>query len=126
VLTPNDGEAELLLRRPLGEDRAADVAGICDAYGCVVACGDLVGHPDGRQWRVSVGHSGLATSGSGDVVAGAVGGLLARGAEPAQAACWAKYLHATAGERLAARVGRIGFLAGEILQELPSLLNELG
>ena len=74
---------------------------------------------------MGVGHSGLATSGSGDVLAGAVGGLLARGAEPAQAACWAKYLHAAAGERLAARIGRLGFLAREVLAELPLVLSEL-
>lgn len=126
VLTPNDREAELLLQRSLGPEILPDVAEIAARYGTVVACHDLIAHPDGRSWRVSVGHSGLATSGSGDVLAGALGGLLARGAEPAQAACWAKYLHAAAGERLAARIGRLGFLAREILDELPQVLNELG
>lgn len=125
VLTPNDHEAELLLGRPLGEDVYADVAALAVGNGCVVACHDAIADGTGRLWRVSVGQSGLATSGSGDVLAGAVGGLLARGAEPAQAACWAKFLHASAGERLAARVGSIGFLAREILQELPRNLQEL-
>ncbi len=125
VLTPNDAEAELLLGRPLGDDVDADVAGLATRYGCVVACDDAIAHPAGRSWRVSVGHSGLATSGSGDVLAGVVGGLLARGAEPAQAACWAKYLHASAGERLAARVGSIGFLARDIVDQLPRVLEEL-
>lgn len=125
VLTPNDGEAELLLGRPLGDDVNDDVAALASRYGCVVACDDAIADHAGRRWQVSVGHSGLATSGSGDVLAGAVGGLLARGAEPGQAACWAKYLHASAGERLAARVGSIGFLAREILDELPRVLEEL-
>jgi hydroxyethylthiazole kinase-like uncharacterized protein yjeF len=125
VLTPNDAEAELLLGRALGVDRIADVAAIASRYGAVVACHDLVAAPSGECWRIGVGHSGLATSGSGDVLAGTLGGLLARGAEPAQAACWAKYLHAAAGERLASRIGRIGFLAREVPDELPSLLNEL-
>lgn len=125
VLTPNDAEAGLLLGRPLGLDVDAEVAGLAARYACVVACGDAIADPAGLRWQVSVGHSGLATSGSGDVLAGALGGLLARGAEPSQAACWAKYLHASAGERLAARVGSIGFLAREILDELPRVLEEL-
>lgn len=126
VLTPNDGEAELLLQRQLDDaEIIPDVVEIATRYRSVVACRDVIAHPDGRRWRVSVGHSGLATSGSGDVLAGALGGLLARGADPAQAACWAKYLHAAAGERLAARIGKIGFLAREILDELPQVLNEL-
>lgn len=126
VLTPNEGEAERLLGRGLGDDVAADVAEIARRYATVVACRDLVLTPSGRCWRVGTGHSGLATSGSGDALAGALGGLLARGADPAQAACWAKYLHAAAGERLAARIGRVGFLAREVLDELPRVLSELG
>lgn len=125
VLTPNDEEAELLLGRPLGSDVRGGVEELASRFGAVVACHDLVVAPGGNCWRLGVGHSGLATSGSGDVLAGALGGLLARGAEPAQAACWAKYLHAAAGERLAARIGRLGFLAREILDELPSVLSEL-
>jgi hydroxyethylthiazole kinase-like uncharacterized protein yjeF len=125
VLTPNDGEAELLLGRPLGEDPVADVAEIAALYGTIVACHDVVAGPTGERWRTGVGHAGLATSGSGDVLAGTLGGLLARGAEPAQAACWAKYLHGAAGERLATRIGRVGFLAREVLDEIPSLLSEL-
>ncbi len=126
VLTPNDGEAELLLGRPLDDDVAADVAGIAAGQSAVTACHDVVATPGGQTWRLGLGHPGLATSGSGDVLAGAVGGLLARGAEPAQAAAWAKYLHGAAGERLAARIGRVGFLAREILEELPLVLAELG
>jgi ADP-dependent NAD(P)H-hydrate dehydratase len=73
----------------------------------------------------------LGTSGSGDVLAGAgagagaIAGLLARGAEPAQAAVWATHLHAAAGDRLASRVGPLGFLARELVGELPAILAEL-
>jgi ADP-dependent NAD(P)H-hydrate dehydratase len=67
----------------------------------------------------------LATSGSGDVLAGCVTGLLARGATAAQAACWATHLHSSAGDRLAGRVGPLGFLGRELLDELPPLLLEL-
>ncbi|NMH97420.1 hypothetical protein [Pseudonocardia acidicola] len=52
-------------------------------------------------------------------------GLLARGASPEQAACWGAHVHATAGERLAARIGPLGFLARELLDEVPPVLAEL-
>jgi NAD(P)H-hydrate repair Nnr-like enzyme with NAD(P)H-hydrate dehydratase domain len=58
------------------------------------------------------------------VLAGAITGLLARGADAAQAACWGTYLHAIAGDRLAARVGRLGFLARDLVDQLPVVLTE--
>jgi NAD(P)H-hydrate repair Nnr-like enzyme with NAD(P)H-hydrate dehydratase domain len=61
-------------------------------------------------------------SGSGDTLAGIVGGLLARGAEPLTALLWAVLLHGEAGETLARKVGPIGFLAHEIPDEIPALL----
>jgi NAD(P)H-hydrate repair Nnr-like enzyme with NAD(P)H-hydrate dehydratase domain len=64
-------------------------------------------------------------SGSGDVQAGIVAGLLARGAEPAQAAVWGGYCHARAGERLATAVGTVGYLARELPGEVPRVLAEL-
>jgi NAD(P)H-hydrate repair Nnr-like enzyme with NAD(P)H-hydrate dehydratase domain len=82
--------------------------------------------PDGQCWIDDHGASGLGVSGSGDVLAGAVGGLLARGAEPAQAAVWGARLHAEAGNRLAASVGPVGFLARQIATELAAALRQLG
>ncbi|MCU1437947.1 MAG: carbohydrate kinase [Naasia sp.] len=125
MLTPNTTEAEFLLGRDAG-DLADDAAEIAEQYGAVVNLMDIVAEPGGRRWQITTGPVGLATSGSGDVLAGALAGIRARGAEPAQAACWAGYLHAAAGDRLAARVGPVGFLAREVLEELPSLLAELG
>ena len=123
VLTPNLKEASALLDGADVDDRSP--ARIAAKYGAVVSCQGRVAAPDGRTWEVATGYSGLATSGSGDVLAGALVGLLARGADPAQAACWATHLHAAAGDRLAVRVGRVGFLARELLDELPALLTEL-
>lgn len=128
VLTPNSGEASRLLDTGIGSssDEIADAAvEIARRYGAVVTCQGLVADPDGTTWLTSTGHGGLATSGSGDVLAGSVTGLVARGATPAQAACWATHLHAVAGDRLAARVGPTGFLARELLDELPLVLTEL-
>ena len=79
VLTPNSGEAERLLGTELG-DLEDDVSTLADRFGAAVTCDNAIADMDGRQWLVSTGHVGLASSGSGDVLAGAVTGLLARGA----------------------------------------------
>jgi ADP-dependent NAD(P)H-hydrate dehydratase len=126
VLTPNSAEASRLLAADDIDDRdgLAVAVEIAERYGAAVSYQSYVADSDGRRWTVPVGHAGLGTSGSGDVLAGAAGGLLARGADPAQAACWATYLHSTAGDRLAARVGRLGFLARELVDQLPFVIVE--
>jgi hydroxyethylthiazole kinase-like uncharacterized protein yjeF len=80
--------------------------------------------PDGRAFRLTGGGVGLATSGSGDALAGIVGGLAARGADPLTAALWGVHLHGEAGRALAKRIGRIGFLARELLDEVPRLMED--
>jgi ADP-dependent NAD(P)H-hydrate dehydratase len=71
------------------------------------------------------GNVGLATSGSGDVLAGVITGLLGRGASPFVATCWGVYLHAVAGEQLAKKIGPLGFLASELLPEIPGIIGRL-
>ena len=83
----------------------------------------LIVSPDGAAWLFTGGTIGLATSGSGDTLAGMVAGLLSRGAEPIWAALWGVYLHGTAGSRLFARYGGIGFLARELLGQIPGLMR---
>ncbi len=124
VLTPNASEAQVLLDRET-KDPERDAVEMAERYAAIVSCVGIIADPDGGLWQVSAGHGGLATSGSGDVLAGALGGLLGRGAGGAQGACWATYVHAAAGDRLAARIGRLGFLAREILDELPAVLVEV-
>ena len=68
----------------------------------------------GRAWEITTGHGGLGTSGSGDVLSGTIAGLRARGTTDAQAACWGTHLHAAAGDRLASRLGGLGYLAREL------------
>ena len=122
VMTPNRGELAALLD---GEEREGlDAAGaVAERYAAVVAVQEGVVAPDGRVWVSGAGGPGLGTSGSGDVLAGLVGGLLARGAPPEQAAVWGQHLHAAAGDRLASRIGRVGFLARELLDEVPPVLE---
>jgi NAD(P)H-hydrate repair Nnr-like enzyme with NAD(P)H-hydrate dehydratase domain len=81
-----------------------------------------VAAPDGRLFRFEGGGIGLATSGSGDVLAGLVGGLAARGADVLTATLWGVWLHGEAGRLLTKRVGRVGFLADEIAALVPGLL----
>jgi ADP-dependent NAD(P)H-hydrate dehydratase len=83
----------------------------------------LLAAPDGRVFCFEGGGVGLATSGSGDVLAGLVGGLAARGADVLTATLWGVWLHGEAGRILTERVGRIGFLADEIAPLVPGLLE---
>jgi ADP-dependent NAD(P)H-hydrate dehydratase len=79
--------------------------------------------PDGRTWTYKGGAAGLGVSGSGDTLAGIVGGLVARGADSLTALLWGVLLHGEAGEVLSRKVGPVGFLAREIPDEIPALLS---
>ncbi|MDK1359920.1 NAD(P)H-hydrate dehydratase [Arthrobacter sp. zg-Y1219] len=127
VLTPNKNEAARLLDAdPEADLEMEQAAGdIAARYQAVVALHGLIAAPDGRRWEIPAGNPGLGTSGSGDVLAGAVGGFLARQASPEQAACWGTYLHSTAGDRLSAAQGPLSFLAGELLEAMPRVMAEL-
>lgn len=127
VLTPNKKEAARLLELDPETDLDMEQAAldIAAKYQAVVAAQGLIAAPDGRRWEVPAGNSGLGTSGSGDVLAGAIAGFLARKASPEQAACWGTYLHSTAGDRLSAAQGPMSFLAGELLDAMPRVMAEL-
>lgn len=118
VLTPNVTEAEHLLGSPPGDDLARVARELAARYEAVVSLYGHIAAPDGHAWREESGDAGLGTSGSGDARAGVVAGLLGRGADPAQAACWAAYVHAVSGQRLSPRYGRTGFLARELVGEI--------
>ena len=127
VLTPNKAEAARLLEvrdDDLGEDDTEVARAIAERWHGVVSYKGVVAG-GGSSYATGTGHAGLGTSGSGDVLSGAVAGLLARGVDPLWATVWASYLHAAAGDRLAARVGALGFLARELLYEIPLVLTEL-
>jgi ADP-dependent NAD(P)H-hydrate dehydratase len=128
ILLPHAGELASLLdcdeedikREPMGCGLRA-----ARRYRSVVLVKGIESHvvtPAGEAWRYDGGAPGLGVSGSGDVLAGIVGGLLARGAEPLNALLWAVWLHGEAGAALARKVGPIGFLAREIADEIPMLL----
>lgn len=128
ILLPHSGELASLLDCEEAEVEA-------DPIGCGVRAAELyqsnvlvkgiVSHvvtPDRDVWTYKGGAPGLGVSGSGDTLAGIVGGLLARGAEPLSALLWSVWLHGEAGASLAKKVGPIGFLARQIPDEIPALL----
>jgi ADP-dependent NAD(P)H-hydrate dehydratase len=128
VLLPHSGELAALLdcdegkveRDPIGCGRRA-----AELYRSIVLVKGITSHvvtPAGDVWTYDGGAPGLGVSGSGDVLAGIVGGLLARGAEPLTALLWAVWLHGEAGAALAKKLGPMGFLAREIAGEVPALL----
>ena len=130
ILTPNLSELAHTLQVDSSEveDEPAGCAlRLARSAQAVVVCGGeqtWVAAPEGQVWRLDCGGRGLAVSGSGDVKAGIILGLCARGASPAQAATWGAHLHGSAGERLAASVGRFGFLARELPSQVPAILAE--
>ncbi|HEY4304443.1 MAG TPA: NAD(P)H-hydrate dehydratase [Gemmatimonadaceae bacterium] len=128
VITPHSGEMADLMDVPREEveANALEFAVLAsERFGCVVALKGATSFiaAGAEVYRFDGGSVGLATSGSGDTLAGVVVGLAARGADPLTAALWAVWAHGTAGVRLAKRVNRVGFLARELLAELPAVLS---
>ena len=128
VLLPHAGELASLLdcdEQQIEDDPIGCGLHAARRYRSLVLVKGVASHvvtPDGHAWRYEGGAPGLGVSGSGDALAGIVGGLLARGAPPLNALLWAVWLHGEAGARLAEKVGPIGFLAREIADEVPGLL----
>ncbi|MFL6736951.1 MAG: NAD(P)H-hydrate dehydratase [Sphingomonas sp.] len=128
ILLPNAEELASLLDCDSSEVEENSLqSGIraAELYRSVVLVKGVASHvvtPGGECWTYEGGAPGLGVSGSGDVLAGIVGGLLARGAEPLNALLWSVWLHGEAGARLAKKVGPIGFLAREIADEIPALM----
>lgn len=128
VLTPHMGEMAALSGLDKDEVEADPIAaarGAARRLGAVLVLKSATTHivsPDGLCWIHEADAPGLATSGSGDVLAGVIGGLLARGAPPTTAAIWGVWLHGAAGRALAEAVGPLGFLAREILDQIPRVM----
>jgi hydroxyethylthiazole kinase-like uncharacterized protein yjeF len=130
LITPHAGEMAHLTGMDkddilAGPDRVAlDAAQRWNAVVALKGARTVIAAPGGERWQHEGGNIGLATSGSGDVLAGIIAGLAARGAELTQAVSWGVSLHARAGERLAGRFGKLGYLARELPDEIPALLEQ--
>lgn len=132
VLTPNPAEMAKITgatKEAVEGDLRGVATAVAEDLNAVVALKGpetFIATPYGEVFRYSEGGVGLATSGSGDILAGILVGLLARGATLDQAAVWAVYLHGSAGNHLRRRMGPVGFLARELSDEVPALMKALG
>jgi NAD(P)H-hydrate repair Nnr-like enzyme with NAD(P)H-hydrate dehydratase domain len=131
IVTPHAGEMAGLTgldKRDVEADAAGTAARAAERFGAVFVlkgADTWIADSSGTRLHHRGQLPGLGTSGSGDTLAGIVAGFAARGATPLAAAAWGVWVHAAAGRRLAARMGPVGFLARELLAEVPVVLGRL-
>ena len=131
VLTPHPGE----MGRLIGADAAAvnaDRVGIARAFAAEHRCHlvlkgarTVIATPEGRVSINPTGNAGMASGGMGDVLAGIIGGFLAQGLRPEDAARLGVYLHGRTGDRVADERGGAGLIASDLVDELPPAIKEL-
>jgi ADP-dependent NAD(P)H-hydrate dehydratase / NAD(P)H-hydrate epimerase len=133
LLTPHDGEYQRLAGEPVGDDRVAAARRLAERSGAVVllkGTRTVVAAPDGRAAVNVTGGPWLATAGTGDVLSGILGALLARGVAPFEAAAAGAYLHGRAADfslhgRAGDVAGHAGLVAGDLIEALPAVLSAL-
>lgn len=129
ILTPHVGEMAGMSNldpEGIGRDRDKVAARLARQWGAVLALkGAETVVAGAGLYLNTAGSPGLGTAGSGDVLAGVVGGLLARGAAPTAAAVWGVHIHALAGEVAAARHGVDGMIASDVVEALPEAIRSL-
>lgn len=131
VISPHAGELSRLTGAdaPRGaQERMAALRALVEGTGITLVhkgAPTVIAHPQGRIDINVFGHPGLATAGSGDVLAGAIAGLLAQGAGGGEAARLGVYLHSRAADIAAESTGEGGMLAGDCCDALPAALKEL-
>ncbi len=131
VLTPHPGEMGRLMGITTEEvlrDRVGTALRCAERSGCVVVlkgARTIVASPDGRYFVNPTGNPGMASAGTGDVLTGMVGALLAMGRDPVAAASAAVYLHGAAGDLAAERVGEYSLTAGDLTDSIGPALAEI-
>src|SRR2546425_271612 len=130
-LTPHPGEMARLLGKTIEAvqaDRAGAARKAAKEWGAIIVlkgAHTLVAHPDGRLSEDPHEVPALATGGTGDVLSGVIGALIAQGSDPYTAAVTGVYIHAAAGRRISHRLGDAGLLASDLLTELPPVMHVL-
>ena len=124
ILTPHVGEFERFAFA-IGEDRLLSAAKLADELGAIVV---LKGHrtvtTDGETCYINTtGNPGMATGGSGDILAGIIAGLIGQGFEPLKAAALGVCIHGAAGDLCASEIGTYGMLPTDMLSALPRLMK---
>jgi ADP-dependent NAD(P)H-hydrate dehydratase len=129
VMTPHYGEMARLT--DLSEDQVArspeliaeETARRFNAVIALKADETVIASPDGAMLKYGSDCVGLATGGSGDVLAGIIAGLMARGASPIVATAWGVWLHGEAGQLAASDIGPLGFMARDLVINIPRLMD---
>ncbi|MDD4874593.1 MAG: NAD(P)H-hydrate dehydratase, partial [Dehalococcoidales bacterium] len=131
ILTPHPGEMARLTGTPVEEiqmDRVNMAMRFAIKWGKTVilkGAYTVIAAPDGRCRISPFANPGLASAGTGDVLAGVVAGLTAQGLDNYNAACLGVWLHAQAGEMVKDELGDAGMLAGDLLPVLPKVIKKL-
>lgn len=131
ILTPHPGEMARLLETSVAKveaDRFQMARRFAREHGVILVlkgARSVVAAPDGRAWVNGSGNPVLAAGGSGDLLAGLLGGLLAQGLDAATAAVLGVFVHGAAADRVATARGGVGILAGEIANVIPDVWKEL-
>jgi NAD(P)H-hydrate epimerase len=131
VITPHPGELARILgtdTQSIAADRIAAARNAARACNCVVVLKghqSLVAEPDGHVFVSPTGNPGMATGGMGDVLSGVIAALLARGADPVDAACAGVYLHGLAGDLLKDSIGDIGLTATEVADRISEAIAKV-
>ncbi|MFQ6057944.1 MAG: NAD(P)H-hydrate dehydratase [Anaerolineae bacterium] len=131
ILTPHPGEMARLTESTVAQveaDRIGVAQGMAQKWGQVVilkGAYTLIAAPDGRVVINPFANPGLASGGTGDVLAGAIVGFLAQGLAPFEAALVGAYLHGLAGEMAREELGDAGMVAGDLLPRLPLAIRRL-
>ncbi len=129
ILTPHTGEFQKLLGKELPKNRAElkplakDFAKGHSVILVLKGQPTYVAHPGGTLYENTTGNPGLATAGSGDVLAGVIAGIIAQGVKAGQAAEAAVYLHGLAGDLVAADKTQAGLIASDVIEQLPAALK---
>ena len=125
IITPHPGEMARLCKSTAKEinlDRENTAKSFAEKYGVITVLkghGTIIASPDGRALLNTTGNSGMATGGSGDVLAGMTAALLAQGKSAFDCAAAAVYLHGTAGDLAAEKYGKISMLPGDMIEFIP-------
>ncbi len=131
VLTPHPGEASRLLgvkTTAINDDRVSAARTLAERTGATVlikGARSVIASPDGDIYVNSTGNPGMSTPGMGDALSGIVGAMLGQHMRPLDALALGVFLHGYAADRVAARMGRIGYIAGDLIDELPAALEAL-
>ncbi|WP_443719611.1 NAD(P)H-hydrate dehydratase [Ruminococcus sp.] len=131
IITPHPGEMARLLHstpKTVNSNRENTAIDFAKKFGVVTVlkgAGTIIASPDGEVYINHTGNSGMATGGSGDVLSGIIGSLLAQGASPINAAAAGVFLHGTIGDIAAEKLGKISMLPTDMIDMIPTAYLKL-